>query len=175
MSLSGSKRAKPVSARGSSAAVAADGNGKHPGRSPAVSRLQYTLCSDYAASREIQQAILKEITRRGFNGQNVFGVQLALEEALINAIKHGNRFAAHKKVQLAVNITNQEVEIIIEDEGGGFDRSRVPDPTLQENLEKCCGRGILLIESYMSQVEWSCHGRRLRMVKKNEADVLPRR
>jgi len=176
MGLSGSKRATRAAGRGGgTAARGASGTGLAMRSTAAASRFQCTLASDYAASREIQKAILNDITRRGFNGQSVFAVQLALEEALINAIKHGNRFAAHKKVQVQAKVTNRQAEIIIEDEGNGFDRACVPDPTLLENLEKCCGRGILLIESYMSSVQWSHEGRRLRMVKKNEADVLPRR
>ena len=50
----------------------------------------------------------------------------------------------------------------------------MPDPTLQENLEKCSGRGILLMEAYMNRVEWTNGGRRVRMVKKNEADAVAR-
>jgi len=64
--------------------------------------------------------------------------------------------------------------IVIEDEGSGFARALVPDPTLEENLEKSSGRGIHLIEAYMNEVRWSRGGRRLRMVKKNDADLLPR-
>jgi hypothetical protein len=64
-------------------------------------------------------------------------------------------------------VTPEMVEIMIEDEGPGFERSSVPDPTDEVNIEKLTGRGILLIESYMSDVEWSKGGRRVRLVKKN--------
>jgi len=175
MALSGSKPIRRAPSRSKGRAAPAVATEFTASRTSKTSRFQCTLASDYAASREIQKAILDDIATRGFNGQSVFAVKLALEEALINAIKHGNRFASHKKVQVQAKITNHQAEIVIEDEGNGFDRSRIPDPTLLENLEKCCGRGILLIESYMSSVQWSRNGRRLQMVKKNEADVLPRR
>ena len=60
--------------------------------------------------------------------------------------------------------TDNSVEIIIEDQGEGFHRAHVPDPTAEENLYKCSGRGVLLIESYMD-AEWTDNGRRVRMVK----------
>lgn len=139
------------------------------------SHIKLTIASDHAASRDIQKRILDEVSHHGFNAQSSFGIKLALEEAMINAIKHGNRFDANKHVHVEANVSDQSVEIIIEDEGKGFDRHVVPDPTLDENIEKCSGRGILLIEAYMNKVEYSRKGRRLRMVKFNEPDVLPRK
>ena len=56
--------------------------------------------------------------------------------------------------------------------GSGFDRSSVPDPTEEENLEKCSGRGILLMEAYMNSVKWSNKGRRVKMIKRNEAEAM---
>ena len=90
-----------------------------------------------------------------------------MEEALVNAIKHGNKLDPDKRVMIDATISPNEAEISIEDEGPGFDRGSVPDPLAEENLEKPSGRGILLIESYMSQVKWDHGGRRVRMVKKN--------
>jgi ribonucleotide reductase alpha subunit len=110
----------------------------------------------------------------GFNSQSTFAIKLALEEALINAIKHGNKLDEKKNVHIEASVTPQVTEITIEDEGPGFDRKSVPDPTLEENLDKSSGRGILLMEAYMNRVEWSRGGRRVHMVKKNEADLLPR-
>lgn len=137
--------------------------------------LKFTIPSDFAAGRDVQKRILDDVSRVGFNSQGQFAIKLALEEALINAIKHGNRLDPKKKVHIEAKVSPQQFEIIIEDEGPGFKRGEVPDPTLEENLEKCSGRGILLIEAYMSSVQWSHGGRRLKMVKKNEDDVLPRK
>src|SRR5690606_30246239 len=96
-----------------------------------------------------------------------------LEEAMINAIKHGNRLDMKKHVHVQYKVTPEQVEIIIQDEGEGFRREDVPDPTLEENITKCSGRGILLIEAYMNTVEFSDGGRRVRMVKKNEPEAIP--
>jgi serine/threonine-protein kinase RsbW len=133
-----------------------------------------TIPSNFAASREVQKRILDDVTRGGFNSQSAFAIKLALEEALTNAIRHGNRLDPAKKVRVSATVTPQKAEIVIEDEGVGFRRHEVPDPTLDENLERCSGRGILLIESYMNEVKWSRGGRRLKMVKHNEPDVFPR-
>jgi serine/threonine-protein kinase RsbW len=101
----------------------------------------------------------------GFAGHPLFSIKLALEEALINAIKHGNRKDPQKKVFVAANISARRAEITIEDEGAGFDRCSVPDPTIEENLEKCSGRGILLMEAYMDRVKWDRGGRRVKVIK----------
>ncbi len=134
-----------------------------------------SIPSDFAASRELQHRIIQEVTRCGYNEQNVFAIKLALEEAMINAIKHGNKLDMKKQVHVDYLVRPDRVEVIIEDEGPGFDRSAVPDPTLEENICKCSGRGILLMEAYMNTVEFSKGGRRIRMVKQNEPDAVPRK
>jgi len=137
--------------------------------------LKFEIPSDHKHQHQVQAAILEEVARRGFNSQSTFAIKLALEEAMINAVKHGNKLNPNKTVRIEAKITPTVAEIVIEDEGPGFDRKSVPDPTMEENLEKCSGRGILLMESYMNSVRWSNGGRRVKMIKKNEADAHPRR
>lgn len=138
-----------------------------------VHRVRVTIASDFAAAREVQKRILDAVELSGFTPHSTFSIKLSLEEALINAIKHGNKLDPAKNVHVEATISAEQADISIEDEGPGFDRHAVPDPTLQENLEKCSGRGILLIEAYMDQVEWSNRGRRLRIVKRNGRDDAP--
>jgi serine/threonine-protein kinase RsbW len=126
-----------------------------------------TIASDFAASHDVQKRILDAVEKSGFTPHSSFAIKLALEEAMINAIKHGNKLDKSKHVHVQAKVTPKIADITIEDEGPGFDRASIPDPTLEENREKCSGRGILLIESYMNSVEWSRNGRRLRMVKRN--------
>jgi serine/threonine-protein kinase RsbW len=139
-----------------------------------VARFNFTIPSDYNASQEIQDKIMSDVNRRGYNSQTVFAIKLALEEAMMNAIKHGNRRDEKKKVRIEANVNSQQAEIVVEDEGAGFNRRSVPDPTLPENLEKCSGRGIHLIEAYAHEVEWSKGGRRLRIVIHDGPDLHPR-
>ena len=127
-----------------------------------------TIASDYGHAREVQRLIREEVERAGFDADSQFAIKLALEEALINAIKHGNKLDKAKNVHVAWHVSPAAAEITIEDEGPGFDRKDVPDPTAQTNLEKLTGRGILLIESYMTDVQWSNGGRRVKLVKKND-------
>jgi serine/threonine-protein kinase RsbW len=107
------------------------------------------------------------VQKCGYSEEAVFAIKLSLEEALINAIKHGNKLDPTKKVYIEAKVDSRKMQITIEDEGPGFDRSSVPDPTADENLCKCSGRGILLIEAYMDSVKWTNHGRRVTMLKKN--------
>ena len=152
-------------------------NGRsHPGGANGSSRqFEFTIRSDDQDARDlVEEQILNDIHRRGYNGDAVFAIKLALEEALTNAIRHGNRQDPHKKVHVQAIVSSTEAVIEIEDEGPGFDRCQVPNPTLPENLEKCSGRGIHLIEAYMNEVHYSQGGRRVKMVKRNEPDTLPR-
>jgi serine/threonine-protein kinase RsbW len=130
-------------------------------------KIRFVITAQLDNRRDVQQQILDLVQRNGFEGQEFFAINLALEEALTNAIKHGNRSDPAKKVIVEARVTPKRVEVLVEDEGPGFDRKSVPDPTESQNLEKCCGRGILLIEAYMNRVSWDRGGRRLKMVKLN--------
>ncbi len=129
--------------------------------------LRITIPSDFVAGREAQKRILDEVIRAGFNSRDTFAIKLSLEEALVNAIKHGNRHDKKKMVHVSASITAKKCEISVEDEGLGFVRKCVPDPTADENIDKCSGRGILLMESYMDEVKWTKNGRRVKLVKNN--------
>ena len=131
--------------------------------------LSFTINSDFGAGRDVQKRIMDDVEKHGFNSESTFAIKLALEEALINAIKHGNKLDPKKKVHVEARVTPKQAEIVIEDQGVGFDRHHVPNPLEDCNLEKCSGRGILLMEAYMSRVEYTHGGRRVRLVKKNDA------
>jgi serine/threonine-protein kinase RsbW len=121
--------------------------------------------SDTARGRDVQEQIVSGMEQRGFSPRDVFGVRLALEEALVNAIKHGNRMDPDKSVQIDWTLSESGVRVVIEDEGEGFDVSDVPDPTDDENLDKPGGRGIMLMRSFMSVVEYNESGNRLTLEK----------
>ena len=135
--------------------------------SSAPGSFRATIPSDFNAGRDVQERILQNIERCGYSEESSFAIRIALEEAMVNAIKHGNRLDPAKKVRVESRVTPKRAEITIEDEGPGFNRSSIPDPTHDDNLHKPSGRGILLIETYMDAVQWSRGGRKLRMVKEN--------
>jgi serine/threonine-protein kinase RsbW len=111
------------------------------------------------------QEILSTLEARGFSQDDIFAVHLALEEAFLNAVKHGNRMDPTKKVMIDYRVDPEKVEICMTDEGPGFDPGRIPDPRVGDNLYRSEGRGLLLIRSYMHTVEYSERGNSLRMVR----------
>jgi serine/threonine-protein kinase RsbW len=82
---------------------------------------------------------------------------MAVREALANAVKHGNKLDANKKVEITLISLKSGLEILIRDFGKGFDESTVPDPTNPENLLKASGRGILFMHNFVDKVEWERH------------------
>jgi serine/threonine-protein kinase RsbW len=124
-----------------------------------------TIPSDPAEARRIQEEIEHLLRRTQFCDHDIFGIKLALEEALVNAIKHGNRADPSKKVRISYRVLPDLFDIHITDEGTGFDPCEVPDPTITENLERPCGRGLMLMRYYMSQVTFSASGNSVQMSK----------
>jgi serine/threonine-protein kinase RsbW len=121
--------------------------------------------SDTAEARRVQEDIERGLKGHRFDERDIFSVKLALEEALVNAIKHGNQMDRSKKVHITYRITPERLEVHITDEGQGFDPDEVPDCMAAENLERPCGRGLLLIRHYMTEVTFHPPGNRLTMVK----------
>ena len=98
-----------------------------------------------------------------------FGIDIAVREAVTNAIVHGNKEDEAKTVELTLNCLEHELEIEVKDQGQGFDPTSVPDPTDPANILKTSGRGIFLMRTFMDDVQWSMRpegGTTVRMVKK---------
>ena len=123
--------------------------------------------SDLSAARQAEQVILGEVARCGYSEGDVFAIKLALEEALNNAIRHGNACDNGKVVEVQYDVDDDRTTITITDEGEGFDSGEVPDPTTDENIEKPCGRGIMLMRAYMDEVRYNETGNQVHMVKHN--------
>jgi len=121
--------------------------------------------SDTNESRRFQEEVEKELRALQVSDQEIFSVRLALEEALVNAIKHGNQMDRSKNVFISYRFLSDRFEIQIRDEGTGFDPEDVPDPTAVENLERPCGRGLMLMRHYMTKVAYSERGNSVSMSK----------
>lgn len=126
---------------------------------------QVLIRSDPAEARRVQDEIEHLLHARQFNHKDIFGIRLALEEALINAIKHGNQMDRAKTVSISYMLEQERFEIRITDEGAGFDPDDVPNPTEVENIERPCGRGLMLMKHYMTEVSYSPRGNSVRMCK----------
>ena len=116
-------------------------------------------------ARRIQQEIEQALKALNYSEPDIFGIKLAIEEALVNAIKHGNKLDPDKRVHIRYAVTQDRFDVFISDEGPGFNPNDVPDPTAPENLERPCGRGLLLMRHYMTEVEYSDSGRAVQMCK----------
>jgi len=122
--------------------------------------------SDTAQGHRVQEEILARIGQYNYDDADQFAIRLAVEEALINAIKHGNGSDPTKKIHIEYRVTPEEFFIKIEDEGPGFDPNAVPDPTDPEFLERPSGRGLMLMRYYMSEVSFNERGNCVIMVKR---------
>src|SRR5262245_10749279 len=125
--------------------------------------LNVTISSDMAEARRVQADIERALQQVQFNEHDIFAIKLALEEALVNAIKHGNQMDRSKHVHVTCHVHTDRFDVQITDEGPGFDPGDVPDPTAPENLERPCGRGLLLMRHYMTEVAYHDQGRAVRM------------
>ena len=103
--------------------------------------------------------ILREVAACGFDEDARFGIKLALEEALNNAVRHGNHEDPNKRIIVRYCVTPETVTICVRDEGEGFCPGGIPDPTSPDRISLPSGRGIMLMRAYMSDVHYRCNGR----------------
>lgn len=125
-------------------------------------RVSFSRRSELRPTRERIIASLREL---GYPQSDLFAVRLAVNEALVNAIEHGNRRDPNKKVTIACQIDPEKAEIIVTDQGAGFEPGSVPDCTADENLCKTCGRGIAMMRGFMDTVEFEGKGNTVKLVK----------
>ena len=115
--------------------------------------------------KDVSKKVITQLKEKGVDEEVVFDVHVAFEEALRNAMVHGNKQSPDKKVLVETDIKEDQVIISVEDEGEGFDIKDLPDPTLDENLLKESGRGVYLILHLMDEVKYENEGRRVVMIK----------
>jgi serine/threonine-protein kinase RsbW len=129
---------------------------------------ELTVPSRMEELEAIQDLVEKATKAFGWDEEIAHWIELTVSESTINAIQHGNGLDPSKNVSLSLACDGKAIEVIVEDQGPGFDISAVPDPTDTENLMKPGGRGILIIQAFMDKVEmerFEGGGSRLRMIK----------
>jgi len=127
--------------------------------------IKYKINSDLKNILPVTLEIFQKLKSQGVKEDILFDVRLCLEEALVNAIKHGNKKDKKKLVYIAVKFINHIIEIIVKDQGKGFDYKNIPSPTKGKNIKKPSGRGIFLIKKLMDGVRFSNGGSTIKMVK----------
>ena len=105
-----------------------------------------------------------------WEGRDLFLIQLAVEEAMVNAITHGNKQAEDKVVEVEFRVDQFTTFMRIKDQGAGFNPAAVPDPRDDEHLECTNGRGVMLIQEFMSEVRYNAPGNEVTMIKRRSKD-----
>jgi serine/threonine-protein kinase RsbW len=143
--------------------------GMPPERTASLGGLDDWRCRRLSSPEDVSPAIaavVAAMAAAGYSERDQFGMRLALEEALVNAIRHGNRGDPNNAVRLRYHVTAWRVLAEVEDEGAGFDLQQVPDPLAPENLDRPSGRGLLLMRSYMTWVRFNARGNRVTLCRR---------
>ncbi len=114
---------------------------------------------------DVERAIVDDVAAAGFGEKQIFAIRLALAEVLANAVRHGNQLDPDKHVTAIWDASPCRFEISVEDQGQGFNPHDVPDPTLEENLLRPSGRGVMLMNAYLTEVRYENGGRRVVLIK----------
>ena len=131
--------------------------------------IELKLPSRVDAIDETATAVASFASRSGIDEQAAFGVDMAVREAIANAVIHGNKLDEDKTVTVSVTSSPDSLEIKVHDQGQGFDPGTLSDPTAEENILKTSGRGIFFMRNFMDEVEWSVRpegGTAVRMIKR---------
>lgn len=138
-----------------------DGLGAPP---PAGDHDSLMIQNDRAIIDSVQDRVIDAADHLGYSTSAQFALRLALEEALVNAFKHGHKgLPESTPVKFEFDVTPHRILVTVEDQGPGFQPKQVPDPTLDENLERPSGRGLVLMRAYMTRIEHNDRGNRVEM------------
>jgi serine/threonine-protein kinase RsbW len=129
---------------------------------------EYTFDSTLDSVDTAEAIVLKEAQEMGFDEDDQHKIGISVRECMVNAVVHGNRYNARKKIFLAISRTPERLEVRIGDEGEHFDMAQLPDPLADENLLRHSGRGLLLMQAFMDEFQIrprSPKGTEVRLVK----------
>jgi serine/threonine-protein kinase RsbW len=132
-------------------------------------RISFRLPSRIEAVNEAADSVARILNNLGTSEDINFGIDMAVREAVTNAVLHGNKQDESKSVELQIVTSPEAVEILIHDQGSGFTPEDVPDPTAAENILKTSGRGIFLMRNFMDEVHWLIQpkgGTTVRLIKR---------
>jgi serine/threonine-protein kinase RsbW len=133
-------------------------------------KLELEIPSDSIIGCEVIRQVLDKLQADNWSEDDQFAVHMALEEGIMNAINHGNKRDKTKKVHIEFRLSPKYCYLKVCDEGDGFVLAEVPDPTLDENLEKGSGRGIMLIQEFMDSLKYIGCGNQVEMTKSRTSE-----
>ncbi|HXF27492.1 MAG TPA: ATP-binding protein [Bryobacteraceae bacterium] len=137
-------------------------------RSGEIPGVETQLESTLESVDSAESAVLKAAKEIGFDEDDLHKIGMAVRESMVNAVVHGNRYSARKKVHLSISKARDRLSVVVGDEGEGFDYGAVPDPLSEENLLRQSGRGLLLMQAFVDELEVRRRkpsGTEVRMVK----------
>ena len=134
-------------------------------------KIEFELPSDLALMNGVLDYLQERVAKLGLIRPERSNLFVALDEAFVNAVKHGNKNDLTKLVKITADLSPKEAAFTVEDEGEGFDIREIPDPCDPENLFRSSGRGVLLIYNIMDEVEYNAQGNRVKMVKRPESPI----
>jgi serine/threonine-protein kinase RsbW len=134
-------------------------------------KIEFELPSDLALMNGVLEYLQERVAKLGLIRPERSNLFVALDEAFVNAVKHGNKNDLTKLVKITAELSPKEAAFTVEDEGEGFDIREIPNPCDPENLFRTSGRGVLLIYNIMDEVEYNAQGNRVKMIKRPETPV----
>ncbi|MEQ9409650.1 MAG: ATP-binding protein [Fuerstiella sp.] len=127
------------------------------------SHINVQIPSNTTDGLAVQEEIVSLMEQHQYTMRDIFAMRLSLEEALTNAIRHGNGSDPNKKVSVSAIIADEKLHVEVQDEGDGFNPEDVPDPTIDDFIDRPCGRGLMLMRAYLDFVTYTDGGRRVIM------------
>ena len=121
--------------------------------------------SELEAGHAVIEELMTALETLGWEGRDVFHVQMAIEEAVVNAIEHGNKRDDSKQVHVVFRVNRERAELAVTDQGQGFDHRNVADPTEDDRVDQPRGRGVMLIRELMTESTYNDSGNGVWMLK----------
>jgi serine/threonine-protein kinase RsbW len=134
-------------------------------------KIEFELPSDLSLMNGVLEYLQERVSKLGLIKPERSNLFVALDEAFVNAVKHGNKNDPSKLLKITAELSAKEACFTVEDEGEGFDVHEIPDPCDPANLFRTSGRGVLLIYNIMDEVEYNAQGNRVKMVKRPDTPV----
>ena len=142
-------------------------------RSQVHEKIEFELPSDLALMNGVLEYLQERVAKLGLIQPERSNLFVALDEAFVNAVKHGNKNDPTKLLKITAELSSKEAAFTVEDEGEGFDIREIPNPCDPANLFRTSGRGVLLIYNIMDEVEYNAQGNRVKMIKRpDEAQLV---
>ena len=134
-------------------------------------KIEFELPSDLSLMNGVLEYLQERVSKLGLIKPERSNLFIALDEAFVNAVKHGNKNDPNKLLRITAELSPKEACFTVEDEGEGFNVRDIPDPCDPANLFRTSGRGVLLIYNIMDEVEYNAQGNRVKMVKRPDVSV----